>query len=165
MTWPYADIRTGSLWRAVALQVNSALMQTILGSATRVHVVTDEFNASEGLQDAAWGRVVVVPTQTIWQQNTEVPGGARVTGCLLRTEFNRVEQPGYDVNVALQAAQSEAYKQLQGWVPTVAIPGVSFVLPFYRQTPPQEMPLWDPGRGMWYTSSEYRAEVMRQVGT
>lgn len=165
MTWPYADIRTGSLWRAVATRVNSAQMQTVLGSANRVHIVTDEFQASEGIGGQAWGRVVVVPTQSLWQQNTEVPGGARVSGCLIRTEFNRVEQPGYDVNIALQAAQAEAYRQLQGWVPLSGDIGVVIVMPFYRNTPPQEMPMWDTGRGMWYTSSEYRTEVMRLAGT
>jgi hypothetical protein len=161
---PYADIRTAGLWRAIQQRVNTQAMRVILGSsaaAPRIHLAYDDYLAQEGPEGAAWGRLVIVPTQTLWQSPREQPGQRRAIGWLVRIDYNPVHQPGYDVNVPLQAAQAEAYAQLQDWVPTTPVTGATVAFPFYRATPPQDIPLWDEPRGLWYNSAEYHTEVSR----
>lgn len=161
---PFADIRTAALWRMVLARLDTDQMQAILGStpaAPRLHLASDDFLAQEGPEGAAWGRLVLVPTQTLWPTTPEEPGGRRHVGFLVRVDYNAIQQLGYDVNVPLQAAHAEAYAQLQDWVPTTMPTGAKVVFPFYRATPPQGIPMWDSANGLWYMSAEYDTELMR----
>lgn len=150
-------IRLAPFWAAVKAQLSTARMDAILGGAGRVYLVTDDYAAPEGAESSAWGRVVVVPTMTLWP---EAEGGETYrwpVGWLVRAEAH---DPGgrYDPNVALEAAQDEAAQRLHGWLPG-AFSAAMIAEPVQRWSRPQPLPLWDATRGLWYNSAGFRTQA------
>lgn len=151
-----APPRLWSLWSAIQARLDSARMQTILGGAGRIKLETDDLSPL-GAETTAWGRVVIAPVRRIFGEPTEQPGRGRVVPYLVRSE---VHSPGgsYNPAIALEAAQTEAFTRLHGWIPGV-LSGVRIEIAMWRETPPQALPLWDEGSGLWFLSTEYRAVV------
>jgi hypothetical protein len=154
-----ADIRLSDLWDGVRTRVNSAMMQTVLGGAARVYVEGEDYGDAEGPESAPWGRVVIVPASTLWD-DIDDPSDLRRIAFLIRAEFNDFRGAGYRPGVSLEAAQAEAYNQLYRWTPALTTyRAVVVALPFYRWTRPQPLPLWDEERALWWTSSQWRTQV------
>ncbi|HYC31117.1 MAG TPA: hypothetical protein VEB59_02455 [Gemmatimonadales bacterium] len=134
-------------------------MQTILGGAGRVYVTgLDRIPASGGAEGAAWKRLVIVPTLTLWDE-VEVAGETTNLAFLVRVEANDLIATGYQPARGVGLAQREAYRLLAGWLPE-GLDDVLVALPLRRHRAPQPVPLRDPDRtSVLFTSAEYRTEV------
>lgn len=158
-----ADVRLWQFWNATALHLDTLRMGNLLGGSGRIRKVTDEMNPVEDGEEVVWGRVVLVPTQTLWPQPF-VEGETRKVAFLVRAECHAPRgEPNFDAGRLLEAVQAEAYTLLQGWTPAPFV-NAMVALPVYRQEAPQPLPLWDDTRGLWYTSSQYRTEFVSNPG-
>jgi hypothetical protein len=161
---PMNDLLIGAFWRAIKTRLDSDTMRAICNptgtspSEPCVYVAgLDDYSAEEGTRDEDWGRVVVVPVETLWE-TPDVEGWTSKIAFLVRVEFNRYATVGYQPDVGLELAQAEAYGLLQRWIPQ----GLSRVLvafPVYRGRRPQPIPQVDDERDLLFTSSEFRTEL------
>lgn len=152
------------LWDHLKTRLASSHMLALLGGGG-IYVVGDDFSQPEGAETDAWGRLVIVPTATLWE-TPHAPNRTRGVGFLVRGE---VHSPGrqtqYNAARALDAIQLEANARLQGYVPPLdSMERMMVALPIYMHTEPQPVPLWDAARGLSYTSAEYRTETARKPG-
>lgn len=153
-------VRIADLWPLLKARLDTPHMAAILGGrradgGPRVYHVLDNFSAAEGPESRPWGRVVLVPSDVPWERATDAP--ARRVNFLVRAEFNDFRAKGYNVQVALEAAQQEAHSLLRLWVPELSQSTAAMPLYLYRE--PQASPLWDDGRGLYFTTSEWRMEA------
>lgn len=153
--------RLGELWGALRVRLDTSRMRTILGGSQRVYYKSDDYSRPEDARNRPWGRLVFGQTTTVWPA-VEQQGATERLSINVRAEFNDFAGAGYDVNVALDAAQSEAYAALQGWSPA-SFTYVLVALPMYRQSAVNDEPLWDDSRGLWMTAVEYRCEIAAGV--
>ena len=149
--------RTGELWAAIPARLDSAAMQTILGGAGRIYLITaDGATDPVGSESQAWARGVIAPVRRLFGEPESNVGRDRMVPWLVRFD---VHPPGgargYDPAVALEAAHAEAFRLLHGWTPT-DFTRASMDRPIWRHTDPQSLPLWDSATGVWFTSAEYR---------
>lgn len=156
------DPRIEPLLAALKTQLDTSTMRGICNPSgdTKACVFVaglDEFSDPEGPEKTDWGRVVIVPTDTLWPTD-EVEGWTRKLGFLVRTEFNNLAARGYTPMTGLELAQRESYHRLQRWAPT-GLDGVLVAFPMYRSRAPQPIPQRDDERGLRFLSSEYRTEV------
>lgn len=149
--------RVSDLWPLVKTHLSSATMQTILGGAGRVKLITDSM-APEGAETAAWGRLVIAPGQRFFGQPAEESDRGTLVPWLIRAE---IHSPGgsYNPAIALEAAQAEAFKLLHGWEPTGLTKARATQLA-YRERGPQSFPSWDETNGLYWTSAEYRIYLL-----
>jgi len=153
-------LRYTEFWQAVKAQLNTALMQSILGGPARVYLESDDYSQPEGVEGGEWGRLVIVPTATLWADADSSMGPTRNLAFMVRVELSNFTQVGYDHTIPLDAAQDEAENQLVGWVP-VGFTRINVVLPIYLQANRQPLPLWDEDRGLYFTSAQFRTEVTK----
>jgi hypothetical protein len=159
------DLQVWRLWPVLKDRLDSATMRAICNvtgtspSVPCVYVagIDSVPEQGDGAKDEDWGRVVVVPTDTLWPID-DVEGWTTKLGFLVRIEFNRMAAPGYKPWIGLERAQAEAYHLLQGWVPT-GIAELRVAFRFYRKRRPQPIPQNDDDRDLLFTSSEYRTEL------
>ena len=146
--------RTGELWAAMKARLDTARMQSILGGAGRIRLLTESM-APLGTESETWGRVVIVPVRRMFGEPAEGAGRNRNLAFQIRTD---IHGPGgsYDPAIAAEAAQNEAFDRLHGWNPGAFTYG-RVVGPISRETAPQSLPLWDDDLGVWFLSAEYRA--------
>lgn len=145
-------------WAATKARLNTALMQQILGGPNRVYLESEDYSRPEGVEGGEWGRVVIVPTATLWADADSSMGPTRNLAFMVRAELSNYTKPGYDHTIPLDAAQDEAENQLVGWWP-IGLTRISVVLPIYLFAARQPMPLWDEDRGLYFTSAQFRTEV------
>jgi hypothetical protein len=159
------DLLTEALWAAMIARLDTATMRGILnvtGSAPTdpapIYLAgRDDFSGNEGDENEDWGRLVLVPTSTLWSR-PEGPGMTRPIGFLARSEFNDYTAEGYNPARGLELSQREVYRRLQGWTPT-GLDDVLVALPVFRHRAPDPVPVHDQPRGLLLLSSEYRTEV------
>lgn len=144
--------RLAELWPAMRERLNTAAMAAVLGGLGRTYAAMDHYEDDEGGRDEAWGRVVVVPATRAFDVQ-EAPDRIRVPPVLVRAEVNDPGE-GYDPTIPLEAAQDEAFKRLEGWRPA-GLQRLGIMLPFFRRRPPEPLPIYDGGRGLYVSSSEY----------
>lgn len=155
---PGLGVRLAPFWAALATRLaSSSTLTAALGGAGRVYRATDDYSAPEGPADAPWGRVVVVPATVPWPQVSDA-WGPRGVPFLVRAEVNDFHATGYDPLVPLEAAHVEIAAQLHGWTPVV--PGLVVTLPVFQWRPPEPLARFDPERGLWYLSTDWRVEVI-----
>jgi hypothetical protein len=152
-------VRTHEFWDALVARLRAnATLTTLLGGANRVYKVTDDFSEPEDSTDTRpWGRVVVVPSNTLWP-SPDVAGQTKTVSWLMRVEFNDFAASGYSVDVSMDAALAAVDSLLVGWLPT-GFSHVLVALPVFRFTSPRALAEWDETRGVWWKSIEYRTEV------
>jgi hypothetical protein len=148
--------RLEEIWEQVKLRLDTARMQSFTRGAKRIYLESDDYAAPESGIDLAWGRAIIVPTQTAWP-TTEAPGQMIPVAFLVRGEVNDFKDPGFHKGKVLSGIQDETYAQLYGWTPSSSQALV--VLQIFLFRPPQPLPLWEEGRGVWFTSAEYRCWV------
>lgn len=159
---PATPPRLAAFWPMVVVRLATPAMATILGGAGRVYREIGQPFEPEGAENAAWGRVVVVPASTLWEP-ADGPGREARTAWLVRAEVHGAGD-GYDPTIPLEAAHGEAFARLHGWMPG-RIETAGHVLqafgrlPVWRETRPQPLPRWDDERGLWYMSAQYRALI------
>lgn len=151
------DLRLDKVWEAVRTRLTTARMGQILYLG-EIFRATQAFESPENAEDRPWGRIVLVPTTTLWN-TVDVPGETAKINFLVRIEFNNFGGEGYDPTTDLEQAQEEVWKQLQNWEPT-GIDGAFIAFHFYRRTRPQPMPFFDNDQKVWWTSAEYRFEAL-----
>lgn len=151
------DLLLGEFWTAVRARLDSATMQTFTGTPGQVLLAGSDLIPTENTDATDWKRILILPVQTLWPQ-LDAPGEPRGIGWLVRAEANAWEQRGYDPGVGLGLMQREAYRQLDTWSPT-GFTQLRVLLPIYRVTPPDPVPLMDDERHCWYTTSQFRAQV------
>lgn len=160
---PMNRLLLAGLWPVMKDRLDTATMRSICNTSGAspspcVYVSgIDDFSEPEGDESEDWGRVVIVPTQTLWPV-AEVEGQTRKVGFLIRTEFNNLSAVGYNPFVGLELSQQEGYDRLQRWTPG-AIDGVLVAFGLYRNEAPQPIPQRDDDRGLVWLSSSYRLEV------
>lgn len=151
--------RLANFWDAMKTRLNSARMQQILEGSNHIYRADEDYSQPPGTKTLSerWGRLVIIPPTNLWE-DIAIPGETRRVNWFIRTEVNSIRQAGYNIGKQLEAAQDEAHVQLDGWSPT-GLAGVNVIFEVYRWTDPQPLPLWDPDRGLFFLSSEYRCEV------
>jgi hypothetical protein len=152
-------VRMHEFWDTMKARLRaSAPLSNVLGGANRVYKVTDDFDRPEDSRDTVpWGRLVIVPSDTLWPV-PDVPGQTKTVSWLLRTEFNDFEATNYSLDVSMDAALSLADTLMVGWLPT-GLAQVLVAVPVYRYSSPRSLPLWNEAGGVWWKSVEYRTEV------
>lgn len=149
-------IRLQPFWEALKTQLATARMDSILGGAGRIYLATDDYGAPEAAEDQAWGRLVIIATQTLWP-NLHGESYRWPVGWIVRAE---VHDPGgrYEPGVALEAAQDEVYKRIDQWIPAPFAAGM-IAEPIQRWQRHEPMARWDVVRGLWYNSAGYRTQA------
>lgn len=147
-------------WQAVKTRLNTATMQAVLGGANRVYLESEDYSKPEGVEGGEWGRVVIVPTATLWADADSSMGPTRNLAFMVRAELSNFTKLGYDHTIPLDAAQDEAENQLIGWCPG-GLTRIVILLPLYLQANRQPLPLWDDDRGLYFTSAQFRTEVTK----
>jgi hypothetical protein len=152
-------VRTHEFWDAMKARIaGSVSLNNVLGGANRIYRVTDDYDQPEDVTDQKpWGRVVIVPSDTLWP-TPDMADQTKTVSWLVRTEFNDFSAVGYDVEVPMDSAMSIVDVLLVGWRPT-GFSHILVALPVYRHTSPRALSSWDEGRGVWWKSAEYRTEV------
>jgi hypothetical protein len=155
------------LWPAIVARLDTPQLRALLlttggpGTPSGVYLEGDD-PPPDGLNDTPWGRLAVVPVVRAYGMAAAL-GESRPVAFLVRAEFNNLDDPGYSVDVSLDAAHRLAYQRLQGWTPAAAS-GEPFrhLRPF---TPvglaeyPQARALYDDPRALYFTSAQYRLSV------
>lgn len=150
--------RMGELWAVLPTRLDTATMQSILGGAGRIVLITDDAATDpQGAETAAWGRGVIAPVRRAFGEPESNPGRDRMVPFLVRFDAHPPGgATGYDPSIVLEAAHAEAFQQLHGWTPS-GFTRASMDRPIWRHSDPQALPLWDGETGVWFTSAEYRA--------
>lgn len=151
------DVKLRLFWEAVALQLASARMDTILMGAGRIYDSPASLPEQGEADRAPWGRLVIVPG-VVPGGDFDRPDEPRQVLFLVRAEFADYRTPEYDVRVSLDAAHEEAKALLWGWMPP-QVPGMRVLQGVYRFRYPIAQPLLDSERGVWFTSAEYRTLI------
>lgn len=147
------------LWPIIRDRVATPELAIVLGGAKRAYIVGDPMPNGLG-ETVAWGNVAIVPRATLWPQPAN-PGGMQGVGFLARVEFQDPQRPGYRVDVSLAAAHRLVYLRLVGWAPPVdAMRHAVVATAITIAEIPQPRPLYDDERGLWYTSAQYRLNVL-----
>lgn len=153
--------RTQELWPLLKARLDSVKMRLILGGNARIfHAPPDDFSKPIGEEGTFWGRGVLIPTTRIWDVERN-PSEPRPVQFLLRFEFPHVAQ--YNPMISLESAHVEAFLQLQGFEPVLAVDGsalkyMMMAEQVYRYRDPSD-PAWDSERGLWWSSTEYRCRI------
>lgn len=149
-------IRYWEIWETLKTRLNSARMQAVLQGG-KVYIEGQNYSAPEKSEALPWGRLVIVPSQTLWPDESGV-GPTRSVPFLTRAEFNTIPDPGFNVQKSLDAIQDECAVLLEGYIlPVMAY--AQAATPVWLSRPPQPLPLWDDTRGLYLTSAEWRTEV------
>lgn len=149
---PLIPPRIAPFWTDVMARLDSANMRVVLGGVGRILRASD---ARPDLPDGTWwGRVVLTPVETPWQQDDQ-PGREVNVRWLVVAEAHKPEGLKYDPTITLEAAQIEAFLLLHGWVPGVKA-RYQGRHPMIRVTPPQPMPFYEETEDLYYTSAEYQ---------
>lgn len=152
-----ASVRLDPLWQAVRTRLNSGdVLGVLLGGKN--WIVWEDYSAPEGDLSKAWGRQIVKPVETMWPA-AEVETSYRGVNFLVVSEMWWY-RTGYNPATALERLQQLDFMLLQGWAPT-GLNGVLVRQALYRYRGPQQTPMWDEDRRIWWLSSEYRCEVTR----
>lgn len=148
---------SASFWDAVITRLDTAALQQLTRAPGRVSLVGDDVDVpfEEG---ELGGRVVVVPVQTLW--TTEwLPGSPSSVPFLVRTDWNPVRQPGYDIAEEMEAAQRLCFEQLQSWdAGTLSSCMVAFPVFLFRAWQPRAQ--FDAATGLVFLSAEYRCQLV-----
>lgn len=149
-------------WRALLARVATAELAAVLGGDSSVPgtYLSWDRGAAEPRgtpTGEVWGRVVLVPV-TNPAGEIERPGRSRLLRWLARAEFRDPEIPGWDPAVSLDRAHDVLFARLHGWRAGDLGEALA-ALACYRTTSPGAGPSWDPDRGVWWSSCEYRALI------
>lgn len=152
-----SNLRVWEVWDHLRTLLSSTRMTTILQGGKVYVEGLDNYAQPEAAETTLWGRLVLVPSQRMWDDVVGI-GPTRSISFLVRSEVHPTYVPGTKVHQMLEGLQDEAFILLQGHI----IPKMTYVmgaLPLWVARPPQPLPLWDPDRGLYFTSSEWRCEV------
>lgn len=150
-------VRVTSFYDQVKVLLDTSTLGDILGGLHRIYRADEDTTKPEVAGNSPWGRIVLVPTQNLWGDDTSQQTLYRKLSFLVRAELNRYVSPGYDSSYILEAVQKVCYDQLEQAQFTTT--DLLVTLPVYLFRPPQALPMWDDGRQLWFTSAEYRGEV------
>lgn len=149
-------IRYWEMWDHLRAYLPSVRMLSILQGG-KVYIEGDDYSQPEGPETAMWGRLIIVPSQRMWEDQVGT-GPTRSCSFLTRAEAHPSYAPGARVDKLLDGIQDEATVLLNGHI----IPKATYImgaLPLWQARPPQPLPLWDDDRGVYFTSAEWRLEV------
>lgn len=150
------SIRFWELWDHLRTLLPSTRMLAILQGG-KVYLEGDDYSKPEGPEGDIWGRLVVLPTARMWDDQVGT-GPTRNVSFLVRAEAHPNWVEGTRPDKLLDAAQDEATILLSGHT----IPKLTYIMgaiPLWQARPPQPMMLWDEQRGLYFTSAEWRCEV------
>lgn len=152
-------IRLWEYWEQLAakLKASTRLMTILQGG--KVYLEGEDYSLPEGPENKLWGRLIITPATNPWLDKVGI-GPTRSIRFLTRAEVH----PGtstlhVDVHKMLDGLQDECTVVLEGFVH----PSMTYVRAaqsLWMARPPQVSPLWDDDRGVWYSSAEWRAEVV-----
>lgn len=131
-------------------------LAAITRGAERVRLSSDNYPRAEGAAGTEWGRIVIVPTRTLWRIE-ESPYLPRAIGLLLRAEVPDLRAQGLNPALPLEDLQRAAYVRILSFAPALAHSTIH--VPLYRFSHPASFPEWDEPSGTWFTSAEYRTEL------
>jgi hypothetical protein len=145
-------------WDYLKTRLSTERMGRLARGAGRVHVVDENYPEDGYGETEVWGRLIIVPTLTIWV-TPSVPNETRKVGFLIRTDAHAPRtEAGFRASRMLEAMQAEARSLLQSHLPPAPFEHIKIVMPIYQWTAPQPLPLWDDEDGLYFLSSEYRTE-------
>lgn len=152
----HAPPEISPFWDAVKTRLDTATLQALTRGAGRVYR-EGEYVEPPASDSALWGRLVIVPVQTLWSV-AWLPGSPTSVAFLLRADWNAVRQPGYQPAIEMEAAQRASFERLQHWdAGVLATCQVAF--PVYLHRSWQAAPLWDRDTNTLYLSAEYRCQL------
>lgn len=150
-------IRYWEFWSTLKayLAANANLMRVLSGG--KVYVEGQDYSKPEGPENQPWGRLVLVPTNRIWEDQVGT-GPTREMSFLTRAEVNPITDVNFSAQKLLDGIQAHTTESLDGYV----LPKLTHImgaLPLWVARPPQPLPLWDDDRAVYFTSAEWRCEV------
>lgn len=149
-------------WDAMRTRIETAEMQEMLGGAGRVYVPSDghdDILEVEGGPGEQWGRIIILPRETLWPQ-TDEPGAWQNVAFLPSVQFNDFRAPGYDVGLAIARVHQELYARLDNWVPDPQPDDIVVTVPVWRHGSPPVSPIFDQERNLWLSNAEYRCQAV-----
>lgn len=149
--------RFDAFWQWMLLQLATPRMLGLLGGAGRLYLEGQDYSQPPQATPP-WGRLILVPTQTVWP-SSDAKNITEPLAWLVRAEVADFRDPSFSTQKALENVQDEAWNALYLKAP-LGIAHLLVVQPFYLQRPGQPLPQWDEGRGLWWSSSEWRCMVM-----
>ncbi len=154
-------IRLSELWAAVKARLaGDATLTQVLGGANRVYLAAEVPLEAPTNGGQLLMRLVLTPVLSVLPDGEyDAEDRKKRVRFLVRTEHSQWQAQGYQVNVALEAAQARAYKLLDQWAPP---PGAyaRTLIPLACTRPAQAMPMWDNQRLLWVLTSEWAVEVV-----
>lgn len=152
-------IHYNEMWNAIKAQLNSPLMQQLLGPG-KIYLESEDYSAPEDAEGTQWHRLVIVPSATLWAAANSDMGPTRDVAFMVRAEGSDFKKAGYDYTISLDAIQDEAERLLIGWCPA-GLTRIKVVLPIYLFAGRQPLPLWDDDRGLHFNSAQFRTEISK----
>jgi hypothetical protein len=157
-----ASVNLSPFWTALVARLSTPTILRLLNGG-KVYRGTDDYSRDERSDSGPWGRLVVLPIDTLWPATLPEPDRVGLAW-LVRSEVRAPTPLGsYDVAGTVGRLQQLLWEQQRGWAPAPADVGVVLTTPIWAQRPPQRMPEYESGRRMWWSSSEWRAEGSRPV--
>lgn len=150
-------IRTWELWPAIKakLNQNAHLLQLLQGG--KVYMQGDLYTALPSKAPLPYCDLVVTPALNMWP-DAMGPHQIRRFVCIIRVECHPNNEASFNPAQLLDGIHAEVVNQLDGYI----IPRQQFVMgatAMWMSRPPQASPLWDEGRGLFFTSAEWRCEL------
>lgn len=153
------NTRLRLFWVTLESRLSTTEILNILNGG-EVYRATDDFSQDERTDAQPWGRLIIIPSTTLWP-SSDVSGGYRDFNFSIRAEM-RVPDPTHnDPLQPLEGLQSRVFELLEGWLPTPAQVGVVLRQAVTRYSPTEAMPDWDAERSMWLLTSEWRCRASR----
>ena len=145
---------TSDFWEAAKARLDSAAMQQLTRAAGRIYLEGEYDSAPTGRY---WGRVVLVPVETLWPV-VWLPGSPVSVPFLVRTDWPNTQEPGYDTSREMQAAHRIAFELLQGWSPT-GMNDVQVAMPVYCHRRWPDRARYEEADNTLYLTAEYRCQL------
>lgn len=145
---------TSAFWAALVAHVDTVAVQALTRGAGRVYL---EGDYDEPPAERYWGRLVIVPIETLWPV-VWLPGSPVSVPFLVRADWPATREPGYDTSREMQAVHRLVFEQLQGWAPA-GLDGVQVAMPVYLHRRWQDRARYTEDDGTLYLSAEYRCQL------
>lgn len=155
-----SNLRYTELWAAIKTRLSTAKMQRMLGPG-KIYLEGQDYSAPEAAEGKLWGRLVIVPSVSLWPSRLSAMAQTRHVAFLVRSEISDFKAVGFDSQVLLDAIQEEVEDQLTGWQPP-DMTNIWAALPVYIHAGAQPRPMWDDKRSLHWVSSHYRLEVAKR---
>jgi hypothetical protein len=146
------EARVDDLWQKTKDHLAAVAWPSSIGN--RVKLQTDTPDVP--VENVVWGRVVVVPVETLFAV-ISLGIETRDIRFMVLVEYTMFSAGGLSLPTVMAVAQEKARIALDGWRPV--LDKALLLEPIRLDRPAQAFPLPDQANRMWYTSAEYVCRV------